>query len=79
MSAGLWEFLTQEWVVYGRKDSPQVFELARQRAGAAAPGRQLLFVGEDAGERAQAQLAGFLVAERPRLALAVLEQQAPPP
>ena len=77
-TAGLWEFLTPELVVYGRKDSPRVFELAAQRAAAPAPGRRLLFVGEDAAERAQAQLAGFLVAERPALALAVLEQEAAP-
>jgi leucyl aminopeptidase len=74
MTAGLWELLTPELVVYGRKDSPRVFELAAERAGAPAPGLRLLFVGEDAGERAQAQLAGFLVAERPGLALAMLEQ-----
>jgi bacterial leucyl aminopeptidase len=79
VTAGLWELLTPELVVYGKKDSPRVFELAAHRAGAPAPGLRLLFVGEDAGERAQAQLAGFLVAERPGLALAVLEQQAAPP
>src|SRR6266511_4369589 len=78
VTAGLWELLTPELVVYGRKDSPRVFQLAAQRAGAPAPGLRLLFVGEDAGERAQAHLAGFLVAERPGLALAVLEQQAAP-
>lgn len=77
VTAGLWGLLAPELVVYGRKDSPRIFELAAQRAGAPAPGRRLLFVGEDAGERAQAQLAGFLVAERPGLALAVLEQAAP--
>src|SRR6266508_490706 len=70
--------VTPALVVYGRKDSPRVFQLAAQRAGAPAPGLRLLFVGEDAGERAQAHLAGFLVAERPGLALAVLEQQAAP-
>jgi leucyl aminopeptidase len=76
VTAGLWDFLTPELVIYGKKDSPRIFELAAQRAGAPAPGLQLLFVGEDRGERAQAQLAGFLVAERPDLALAVLGQQA---
>jgi leucyl aminopeptidase len=76
VTAGLWDFLTPELVIYGKKDSPRIFELAAQRAGAPAPGLQLLFVGEDGGERAQAQLAGFLVAERPDLALAVLGQQA---
>jgi phosphoglycolate phosphatase-like HAD superfamily hydrolase len=77
VAAGLWELLVPELVVYGRKDSPGVFELAARRAGAPDPGRRLLFVGEDAAERAQAARAGFLVAPHPLLAMSVLEQPAP--
>jgi len=75
-AAGLWELLTPELVVYGRKDSPRVFEQAALRAGAPDPSRRLLFVGEDAAERAQALRADFLVAPHPRLALPVLQPHA---
>jgi bacterial leucyl aminopeptidase len=45
--------------------------------GSSDPVRRLLFVGEDPAERAQALRADFLVAPHPRLALPVLEEQAP--
>jgi leucyl aminopeptidase len=73
-AAGLLEFIEPELVVYGRKDSPAIFEQAAALAG--GPDRRL-FVGEDADERAQALQAGFLVAPHPQLALAVLAQRAP--
>lgn len=76
-AAGLLDFFVPELVTYGRKDSPRAFELAAQRAGPPAPGRLLLFVGEDAAERAQASQAGFLVAPDPRSALPELEAHAP--
>jgi leucyl aminopeptidase len=72
-AAGLWDFFEPELVIYGRKDSPRIFQQAAAQAG--GPDR-ILFVGEDAGERAQALQAGFLVAPHPRLALPVLEQRA---
>src|SRR6266536_5814472 len=46
--AGLGDFFAPELVVYGRKDSPRVFELAAMQAGAPDAGRLPLFVGEDA-------------------------------
>jgi bacterial leucyl aminopeptidase len=73
-SAGLLEFFEPELIVYGRKDSPRIFEQAAALAG--GPERRL-FVGEDASERAQAMQAGFLVAPHPQLASAVLAQRAP--
>jgi hypothetical protein len=76
-AAGILGFFEPALVVYGRKDSPRVFELAAMQAGAPDPERRLLFVGEDPAERAQALRADFLVAPHPRLALPVLEQQAP--
>jgi phosphoglycolate phosphatase-like HAD superfamily hydrolase len=72
-AAGLWGFLEPGLVVYGPKDTPSIFEQAATRAGVA---ELLLFVGENAGERAQALLARFLVAERPELALSVLEENS---
>jgi len=70
-AAGLWEFFEPELVVYGPKDSPRIFAQAAQRAGSPD---LALFVGEIAGERAQASLAGFLVAAHPELALTVLDE-----
>jgi bacterial leucyl aminopeptidase len=72
--AGLRDVLEPELVVYGPKDSPRVFHQAIERAGAAD---RALFVGEDAGERAQALQAGLLVAPHPQLATAVLDGQTP--
>jgi bacterial leucyl aminopeptidase len=72
-SAGLWDFFEPELIVYGAKDSPRIFERAAAQAGTPD---SMLFVGEDAAERAQAVQAGFLVAPHPRLALPVLEHRA---
>jgi leucyl aminopeptidase len=72
--AGLRRFLIPELEIYGPKDSPEIFEQALQRAGVAD---RVLFVGEDAGERAQALRAGLLVAPHPRLAPVVLDGQGP--
>lgn len=75
-AAGLFDFFVPELVVYGRKDSPRVFEQAALRAGVPQSRHQLLFVGEDATERAQALQADFLVAPDPCFVLPVLEQHA---
>ena len=73
-AAGLLDFFEPELVIYGRKDSPRIFEQAVGQAG--APER-VLFVGEDPNERAHALQAGLLVAPHPHLAIAVLEDGAP--
>ena len=73
-AAGLWDFFEPELVVYGAKDSPRIFEQAAAQAGTPD---SMLFVGEDAAERAQAVQVGFLVAPHPRLALHVLEHHTP--
>lgn len=71
-AAGLSSFCEPGLVVYGKKDSPLIFEDAAARAGV-QPGRGvLLFVGEDASERAMARKADFLVAPHPRLAVSAL-------
>ena len=76
-AAGLWDFFAPELVIYGRKDSPRIFELAATQAGMPGSERLLLFVGEDPAERAQAVRAGFLVASHPSLALSVLQEHTP--
>lgn len=80
--AGLLSFFERAFILYGPKDTPRLFEQAaarvRQSGGVTGGARTtLLFVGEDASERAQARAADFLVAPHPRLALTVLEQQGP--
>ena len=80
--AGLLPFFDRDLILYGPKDSPRLFEQAAARvldtAGTGSEARPtLLFVGEDATERAQARAADFLVAPHPRLALTVLRQQGP--
>ena len=75
--AGLAEGLAPELVVYGRKDSPRIFEEAARRANEAGRSGPLLFVGEDATERFHALQADFRVAPHPRLAVPALEELAP--
>jgi hypothetical protein len=64
--AGVLEFFDPALIVYGRKDSALIFESAAARVSDGP--RRLLFVGEDAQERAFAQAAGFAVCPHPRLA-----------
>ena len=71
--AGLRPFFAPELVVYGRKDSPAIFEHAAARASGST---QHVFVGEDPGERAQAVRAGFRAVPHPLLAVPTLEEQA---
>ena len=75
--AGILGFFEPTLIIYGKKDSPAVFEFAARQTGGPDRGRRLLFVGEDPAERAQALQADFLVASHPRLALSALEGQAP--
>jgi bacterial leucyl aminopeptidase len=72
-AAGLLDFFEPELVIYGRKDSPRIFEQAVGQAGAP---ESVLFVGEDPNERAHALQAGLLVAPHPQLAISVLERAA---
>jgi len=74
---GILDFFEPALIIYGKKDSPAVFELAAMQAGAPDPAPRLLFIGEDPAERAQALRANFLVASHPRFALTVLERQIP--
>ena len=81
-NAGLFPFFDRNLILYGSKDSPRLFEQAAARVLHSGEDENevrptLLFVGEDAAERAQARAADFLVAPHPRLALTMLLQQGP--
>ena len=68
-------------ILYGRKDTPRLFEQAasraRDRVSPGAPAAPLLFVGEDASERIMAATADFLVCPHPRLIQPILARAAP--
>ncbi len=79
--AGLIGFFDRELIIYGPKNSSEIFEYAATRARISGLPRStrltLLFVGEDANERAFARAVDFLVAPHPRLAKDVLLQKGP--
>ena len=59
-------------LVYGEKNSPEIFRRAAQQAGHYATPERCVYVGEDRDERSYALEAGFRVAPHPRLAWEVL-------
>jgi hypothetical protein len=65
------DFFTEDLLVWGRKDNPEIFAAAVQKTGASAD--RCVFVGEDASERRFAGQAGMRVAPHPMLALAVAQ------
>jgi bacterial leucyl aminopeptidase len=69
--ASLYDFFEPSLLVYGAKDSPEIFRHAAEQAGHSATPERCLFVGEDRDERGYAE-AGFRVAPHPRLVLDVL-------
>jgi leucyl aminopeptidase len=70
--ARLYDFFEPSLLIYGEKDSPEIFRRAAERAGHSATPERCLYVGEDRDERSYALEAGFRVAPHPRLALEVL-------
>jgi hypothetical protein len=75
--AGLFRFLDPRLLLYSseeglRKDSPEIFRRAIDRAGADGSAR-CVFVGEEKEEREFAAQAGMRVAPHPRLAIDALE------
>src|SRR5918997_1766893 len=66
------DFFEPNLLIYGEKNSPEIFRHAAERAGNAATPERCLYVGEDRGERSYALEAGFRVAPHPRLAMEVL-------
>jgi bacterial leucyl aminopeptidase len=68
----IYDFFEPSLLIYGEKDSPEIFRRAAERAGHSATPERCLYVGEDRDERSYALEAGFRVAPHPRLALQVL-------
>ena len=78
--AGLKQFFNPKFIIYGPKDSSLIFEQAGTRVRQiVGPDKTsvLMFVGEDATERAFAQAADYLVAPHPTLAITVLSKEGP--
>lgn len=59
-------------LIYGEKNSPEIFRRAAEAAGNSATPERCLYVGEDRDERSYALEAGFRVAPHPHLALQML-------
>jgi bacterial leucyl aminopeptidase len=68
----IYDFFEPSLLVYGAKDSPEIFRRAAEQAGHSATPERCLYVGENRAERGYALEAGFRVAPHPRLALEVL-------
>ena len=68
----VYELFEEGLLVYGEKDSPDIFRLAAERAGHSDTPSRCLYVGENRQERGYALEAGLRVAPHPRLALDVL-------
>jgi bacterial leucyl aminopeptidase len=66
--AGLYDFFEPSLLVYGAKDSPEIFRHAAERAGHSESPARCVYIGEDRNERGYALEAGFRVAPHPRLA-----------
>ena len=69
---GIYDYFEPDLLIYGEKDSPEIFGRAADRAGNAEAPQRCLFVGEDRNERGFALEAGFRVAPHPCLVLQVL-------
>jgi bacterial leucyl aminopeptidase len=68
----IYGFFDPDLLVYGEKNSSEVFRRAAELAGHSATPERCVYVGENRDERGYALEAGFRVAPHPRLALAVL-------
>jgi bacterial leucyl aminopeptidase len=68
----IYDFFEPSLLVYGPKDSPEIFRRAAEQAGHSATPERCLYVGENRAERGYALEAGLRVAPHPRLALEVL-------
>ena len=69
----IYDFFEPSLLVYGEKDSPEIFRRGAEQAGHSATPERCLYVGEDRDERRYALEAGFRVAPHPRLAREVLD------
>jgi hypothetical protein len=71
---GILRWLNRELLVFGRKNSTDIFEQAAQLAD--VNGDECLFVGEDMSERQFAEAAGFVVSADPRSAVSLVDPNA---
>ncbi len=68
----IYDFFEPDLLIYGPKDSSEIFKRAARQAGYSETPNQCLFVGEDSQERSYAMGAGLCVAPHPCLAWEVL-------
>jgi bacterial leucyl aminopeptidase len=67
----IYDFFDSRVLIYGAKDSPEIFRHAAEQAGHSTTPERCLYVGENREERGYALEAGFRVAPHSRLALEV--------
>ena len=68
----IYDLFEPNLLIYGEKNSPEIFRRAAERAGHPANPERCVYIGEDRDERGHALEAGFRVAPHPRLAREVL-------
>ena len=71
--SGILTFIEPDLLIYGSKDSSEIFRRAETQAGLSATPEQCLFVGEDSRERSYAMEAGWRVVPHPLLVTDVLK------
>ncbi len=71
--SGILNFFESELLIYGAKDSAEIFRRAATQAGLSTTPEQCLFVGEDSIERNYAMEAGWGVVPHPLLVTDVLQ------
>lgn len=70
--SGILTFFQSDLLIYGSKDSADIFKRAATQAGLSTTPQKCLFVGEDSKERNYAMAAGWQVTPHPRLVSDVL-------
>lgn len=70
--SGILNFFQSDLLIYGSKDSAEIFRRAATQAGLSSTPQMCLFVGEDSRERHHAMTAGWRVVPHPRLVADVL-------
>jgi hypothetical protein len=71
-ACAIYDFFEPDLLIYGPKDSSEIFKRAARQAGHSDIPNQCLFVGEDSQERSYAMEAGLRIAPHPCLAWEVL-------
>jgi hypothetical protein len=71
-ACAIYDFFEPDLLIYGPKDSSEIFKRAARQAGHSDIPNQCLFVGEDSQERSYAMEAGWRVVPHPRFVWEVL-------